>query len=156
MEIVSATPDDAPAILALQRLAYQSEAALYDDYTIPPLTETLDDLRAEFGRQVILKAVIDDEIVGSVRGKEQQETCRIGRLIVLPGRQGQGVGTAMMREIERRFPAVSRFEVFTGHKSDRNIRLYERLGYRIQRRQVVSDKLTLVFLDKPNDAGKRR
>jgi hypothetical protein len=36
-EISPAAVDDAEAILALQRLAYQSEAAIYDDFTIPPL-----------------------------------------------------------------------------------------------------------------------
>ena len=46
MEIVSAALDDAEAILALQRLAYQTEAALYDDFTLPPLIETLAELRA--------------------------------------------------------------------------------------------------------------
>ena len=41
MEITTAIIEDAAAILVLQRLAYQSEAAIYDDFTIPPLTETL-------------------------------------------------------------------------------------------------------------------
>ena len=38
--IVQASPDDAGEILALQKMAYQSEAKLNDDWTIPPLTET--------------------------------------------------------------------------------------------------------------------
>ena len=36
------------AILALQKLAYESEARLYDDWKLPPLTQTLDSLQAEF------------------------------------------------------------------------------------------------------------
>ena len=39
---------DAAAILDLQHLVYQSEAALNDDYTIPPLTQTLPELEADF------------------------------------------------------------------------------------------------------------
>ena len=41
MEITQATAEDAAAILALQRLAYQSEAEVYGDFSIPPLTQTL-------------------------------------------------------------------------------------------------------------------
>jgi hypothetical protein len=74
---------DAPAILDLQRLAYQSEAALYDDYTIQPLTQTLTELEEDFQQQFYLKATLDGTIVGAVRAYEQDGTCFIGRLIVL-------------------------------------------------------------------------
>jgi hypothetical protein len=57
LEIMSADPADAGDILALQRLAYQSEARLYGDWDIPPLTQTLAELRAEFATLLVLKAV---------------------------------------------------------------------------------------------------
>ena len=56
MEILPATIADADEILALQKLAYASEAALYDDESLPPLTQTLEQMQAEFDRQVVLKA----------------------------------------------------------------------------------------------------
>jgi hypothetical protein len=46
--IERASVEDAQEILALQRLAYQSEAEIYDDYSIPPLTQTLEAIRADF------------------------------------------------------------------------------------------------------------
>ncbi len=55
-QIAPATIDDAPAILDLQKLAYHSEAILYRDWSIPPLTQTLAELRAEFTDWKILKA----------------------------------------------------------------------------------------------------
>lgn len=48
--ISAATDQDAEQILKLQYLCYQQEAALYDDYAIEPLTQTLQALRAELGR----------------------------------------------------------------------------------------------------------
>ena len=36
----------------------------------------------------------------------------------------------------------------TGHKSFANIRLYERLGYRVFRTDTVSPALSLVFMEK--------
>lgn len=148
MMITSATLEDAQAILELQWLAYRSEAELYGDDKLPPLTETVDQLRAEFGHRLILKAVDDGLIVGSVRVHQAGDTCHIGRLIVHPDRQGRGLGTALLNEVERRFPEARRFELFTGKLSVRNIRLYERLGYVAFKEQVVSPKVTLVYLAK--------
>ncbi len=147
--IAPADIDDAPVILALQKLVYESEARLYDDWTLPPLTQTIDSLRAEFATSLVLKAVDGDAtIVGSVRARESAGTCHVGRLIVSPGQQGRGIGTRLVTEIEARFPAVPRFELFTGNLSAANIRLYERLGYRHYREQVMSPTVTLVFMEK--------
>jgi ribosomal protein S18 acetylase RimI-like enzyme len=146
--IEPATIDDAAAILALQKLAYESEARLYGDWNLPPLTQTLDALRAEFAHSVILKVTDGDRLAGSVRARESAGTCHVGRLIVAPARQGAGLGTGLMREVEARFPAVPRFELFTGSRSTGNIRLYERLGYRRCREQVLSPAVTLVFMEK--------
>ena len=38
---------DAAEILALQKIAYRSEAAIYDDDAIPPLTQTLAEMEAD-------------------------------------------------------------------------------------------------------------
>lgn len=139
---------DAAAILALQKLAYQSEARLYDDWKLPPLTQSLESLRAEFDASRVLKALDGEQLVGAVRARGTSGTCRIGRLVVSPGLQGRGIGTRLMRAVEAEFPDVDRFELFTGSRSEANIRLYERLGYRRSREQVLSPAVTLVFLEK--------
>lgn len=153
-EILPATPDDASAILALQRLAYQSEAMLYADWSIPPLTQSLDELREEFGRLTILKAVDrTGNIIGSVRGGLDSgacpPVCRVGRLIVHPKHQRQGLGTALLAAIEASFPGAARFALFTGAQSQGNLRLYQRQGYQPVDARAVKPGLTLVFLEKP-------
>jgi GNAT superfamily N-acetyltransferase len=148
-----ADTDDALQILDLQRLAFQSEAALWDDYTIPPLTQTLSKLKADFRRQVFLKATVEGNIVGSVRGHIQRGTCFVGRLIVHPDYQNRGIGTQLMHEIERHFAQARRYEIFTGQKSERNIYLYQKLGYHIFRTQRLTDKVTLVYMEKDNTAA---
>ena len=80
--IERASLDDSPAILELQKLAYQSEARLYDDWTLPPLTQTLEDLREEIAASVTLKATEAGTLVGSVRAREANGLCQIGRLVV--------------------------------------------------------------------------
>ncbi len=153
MEIKPAMIEDAEAILALQRLAYQSEAAIYDDFTIPPLTETLADIKTRFQDRRFLKAVADGQIVGSVRAFQDGPTCHVERLIVHPDYRRQGIGTALLHWIESCFPAAQRFELFTGHKSESNIRLYERVGYRAFRQKEVNEKVSLVFMEKAVGGG---
>ena len=46
--IERANIEDAKEILDLQKLTYQSEAENYNDYTIPPLTQTLEEIEADF------------------------------------------------------------------------------------------------------------
>jgi len=147
-DVAHAHVDDAVAILELQKLAYQSEARLYDDWKLPPLEQTLDSLRAEFAGSRVLKASDGARIVGSVRAREAEGTCHVGRLIVAPDRQGLGLGTRLMHAIEAEFSGVARFELFTGGRSEANIRLYERLGYQRCREHVVSPAVTLVYLEK--------
>src|SRR5208282_3059421 len=140
--------EDAEAIVALQKLAYESEALIYDHFTIPPLTQTLENLQSEFNTKTILKAVADGRIVGSVRAYQMNHTCYVERLIVHPDFQGRGIGTRLMNEIEEQFATTSRLELFTGHKSEKNIRLYSKLGYKIFKREPVTDRLTFVFMEK--------
>ncbi|MGD8473817.1 MAG: GNAT family N-acetyltransferase [Anaerolineae bacterium] len=155
MLIQPAQPQDAAEILALQKLAYQSEAAIYGDHSIPPLTQTLDQMRADLERQTCLKATVDGCIVGSVRARLKESTCFVNRLIVHPDHQNRGIGTRLMAEIQRAFAGVARFELFTGHRSERNLCLYRKLGYRPCKQERVSEALILVFLEKNHPPQQR-
>jgi phosphoribosylanthranilate isomerase len=148
VRIESAVLKDAVEILALQKLAYQSEAELNDDYSIPPLTQTLPELEAEIDRQCVLKAVENDRIIGSVRAEISGGTCRIGRLIVHPERQNQGIGTQLMYAVESRFAEAERYELFTSERSERNLNLYRKMGYREFKREPLNERVTLVYLEK--------
>jgi GNAT superfamily N-acetyltransferase len=146
--IEDAAPADAAAILALQRLCYQSEARRYGDWTIPPLTQTLPELRAEFATSVILAARLGERVIGSVRGHEDGDCVSVGRLIVHPEFQRRGLGTALMAAVEWRFAPPACVELFTGHRSDGNLQFYRRLGYVEHRRESVSERLRLIYLRK--------
>lgn len=148
MNIKQADTQDAAAILDLQKLAYRSEATLYDHPTIPPLTQTLDQLQAEFAMHLFLKAVVDDAVVGSVRARVVHGTCQVGRLIVHPAMQRRGIGTTLIHNIEHLHPLAERFELFTGSRSDGNIRLYQRLGYGIYKTEALNERVTLVYMEK--------
>ncbi len=117
VKIFHANINDTPEILELQKLAYQREAILYDDWTIPPLIQTLSEIQAECENSVFLKAQWEAQIVGSVRAVFDSDTCKIGRLIVHPNFQQKGIGSLLMKNIEASFPNAKRFELFTGARA---------------------------------------
>ncbi|MNZ71142.1 putative acetyltransferase [compost metagenome] len=148
IHIALAEKADLDEILRLQYLSYQSEAEMYHDYNIPPLKQTITDLEDEFEKQIILKVVADNRIVGSVRAYKDRDICKIGKLIVHPDYQNRGIGSKLMNEIELRFVHCNKFELFTGEKSLKNIYLYQKLGYQRTRELEVNPQLTMIYLEK--------
>lgn len=148
LQIQEATLDDLKCILELQKECYQTEAQLYNDFNIPPLTQTFESITDEFRRGTLfLKGVIDGQIAASVKGMIRNRTAYIGRLIVKSGFQNQQIGQSMMESIEHHLKAI-RYELFTGHKSEKNLYLYKKLGYTEFKRENVNGALTLVYLEK--------
>jgi ribosomal protein S18 acetylase RimI-like enzyme len=148
MEISKAEISDAEMILGIQQLAYISEAKHYNDFKIPPLTQTLKSLQSEFTTHVFLKAIVDSMVVGSVRGIEKNGICYLGRLMVLPRFQGKGIGAALLLEIEKYYSNVKRFELFTGSSSVENIHFYKKLGYKEFKLEPLNDNVTFVYMEK--------
>ena len=142
---------DAPEILKLQKLAYRSEAEIYNDFKIPPLKQSLREAKLDFSKQTVLKAVVGDRIVGSVRAYKQAGTCFIGKLIIHPDFQNQGLGTMLIKKIETMFNDVNRYEVFTGHKSEKNLYLYQKLGYTKFKEVRIHENLSMAYLEKKNE-----
>jgi ribosomal protein S18 acetylase RimI-like enzyme len=156
IEITPARVDDAQQILDLQRAAYRSVAEHYGVWDLPPLTQTLDELIAEYATHSILVArhspgiatTPRDPIVGSVRARVVDGTAYVGRLAVAPDMHARGIGRRLLWGIERSTAPVHRYELFTGGRSDRSLRMYERAGYRRIRAEQQPDTVTLVYMEK--------
>lgn len=148
MIIEKAEMKDMEEILALQKLAYQSEAELCNDYSIPPLKQSLESIKEDFSKMIILKAVEEGKIIGSVRAFEENEVCHIGRLIVHPTCQNKGIGKLLVHHIEDCFSTCKKYSLFTGNKSVKNLSFYGKLGYRSVKEEEINEKLTLVYLEK--------
>jgi ribosomal protein S18 acetylase RimI-like enzyme len=145
----AATLADAEAILALQLLCFESEGALTGDYSIAPLTQTIEGMRQDIREKTVLALRVGGRVMGSVRAHLDGGTCEIGRLMVHPDLQGRRLGIRLMAAIEEEFaPQVTRYALFTGHLSVRNLSLYNKLGYREYKRARHSELLEVVFLEK--------
>jgi methylmalonyl-CoA/ethylmalonyl-CoA epimerase len=143
LSVRPAEPRDAGEVLTVQRAAFVTEAQLHDDVQMAPLTQTLDEVRQAIATTAVLVAVDGARIVGSVRAYEVGRYWHIGRLVVVPDRQGEGIGSLLITEIERLAPPhLSAFSVETGPKSVRNVRLYERHGYAQAPNDTILIRLT--------------
>ncbi|QKG26733.1 GNAT family N-acetyltransferase [Actinomadura verrucosospora] len=148
--IEAAVPADAGELLTLQRAAYVTEAQLYGDPFIPPLVESLEQLRKVLeGDAVVLKAMLGGRMAGAVRAQFSDRTCLVGRLVVAPDLQGRGIGGRLMRALEERVAGrADALVLFTGHLSEGNLRLYRRLGFAETHRERVAAHLTFVHMRK--------
>ena len=94
-----------------------------------------------------LKAVTPHHIVQAEEADLEAILELIGKLMVHPEHQGNGLGSCLLQELEKNCPAP-RLELFTSNKSLRNLCLYERNGYTRCAEKAVSPALTLIFLEK--------
>jgi len=150
MKITRADESDLAEILALQRLAFYEVGVRYNDMNTTPLPQTLEELIEESRGQVFLKAVQDGVIVGAIRGRLDGKTCRVSKVMVHPDHQNRGIGRGLMSAIEKEFD-VNVFELRTGHLDEKNISLYEKLGYALTgEKEQISDTLWFVRMRKQN------
>lgn len=146
MVIERAVAGDAGEVFTLTRAAYVPEAQLYGDPFLAPLVESVEQVRTGIEGGVVLKAVDGGRIVGAVRGRMAGSACLVGRLVVAPDRQRLGIGSALLTALHHEVPEAEAFDLFTGHLSEGNLRLYRRHGYRETSRERMDDHLTLVHM----------
>ncbi|QMU97636.1 GNAT family N-acetyltransferase [Microbacterium esteraromaticum] len=139
--------DDAGEVLTLQRAAFVSEAQIYGSVDMPPLTQTLDAVRAELADCYGWTARLDGRLVGALRGRIDGELLLVGRIAIAPDMQGEGIGRGLLDAAERGSGA-SHSELFTGSLSEANIRLYESCGYEISERVPQDGGTEQVFMRK--------
>ncbi|MFE2030206.1 GNAT family N-acetyltransferase, partial [Streptomyces hygroscopicus] len=108
--------------------------------------------RAKGGAGGVMPPRGGEEVVGSVRGVvDDKGTAAIAKLIVHPRMQRHGLGGRLLAAIEERLAeerAAKRYRLFTGHRSEGNLRLYRRYGYAQVGTEEVNRRLSLVTLEK--------
>jgi ribosomal protein S18 acetylase RimI-like enzyme len=144
--------DEATAgeLLTVRRAAFVSEAQAYDDPHIPPLTQTLEELRADLVDPgvVTIGAWRGHRLVGSIRVAVDGAKATLGRLAVVPDLQQQGIGTQLLLAVPEYLPqGITEVWVFTGKDSVANIAMYGKHGFEHEFDQTTGD-LTYAYLRK--------
>jgi GNAT superfamily N-acetyltransferase len=148
IKIETASVDDAETVLCIQKKAFLEQAEIYNDYQLPPLTQSLDSIEEEFKSKTFLKAVLNNQIIASTRFSVTDGYVDIDRLVVDPHYQNQGIGMLLLKEVERIALGATALRLFTGNKSKRNLHLYNKLGFCKVREDMTDQGITLVYLEK--------
>ena len=140
LDVRLATPADAAELLVLQRACWAPEGLASGDWVVPPLAETLEEVRAAVGEwptYAVRTASVEGglgRLVGSVRGRVRTGDPAVWettRLMVAPDLQGRGLGRELLALSEAAAPAsVTTFWLTTGVVAAQNQRFYRRAGYR--------------------------
>ncbi len=144
-------PEHAGEVLTVQRAAFVAEARLHGTTEIPPLLETLDDIRRELGATITMGALLAGRLVGAIRLTLEGPIGWISRVAVAPDQQGKGIGSCLLDAVEAAAPPqVRRFQLAAGKKSTANVAMYERRGYRefSQRSNAAGVELVLMGKDR--------
>ena len=148
MKIEIANIEDVPEILDLQYKAFRPVAESLNWLDAPTLTETVEHALAEFPKYTTLKMLSDDgKIVGSVRGRVEDGSLYIGRLMVLPEFQKNGYGRILLREIQSILPH-NRAWLDTSGDVSKTVSFYEREGFRTFESKRFENGVSWIFMEK--------
>ena len=151
--ILRAEPADAEAILGIQKRAFAAEAQAVQDWSIPPMAETLASVLEHIRSACVFKAVDGDRVIGSIRGVLSGGVCSIHRLSVDEAYRGRGLGSALLTAVEQAHPAATGFALTTNAAMEENVRFYLRHGYRVEARVRYAETITLVEMSKLSQAA---
>jgi GNAT superfamily N-acetyltransferase len=145
-----ATTADAGEIMTVQRAAFVQEAQLYRDPEVPPLVESLDDIRRAITTATVIVGRMGHRLVAAGRVTVRDRVGHIGRLAVAPDLHGRGIGRALLAAVEASCaPEVDGWALFTGAMTQGNLHLYHSAGYVDSHTQHVRGDLTFVHMRKP-------
>lgn len=136
-----ATADDVANVVALVESAYRGESSRDGWTTEADLlggqrtdAEAVRDLIAAPGQVVLLALEADDTLLGCCELRRRADgTAYFGMFAVVPRRQGDGIGKAVLAEAERRVVddwSARRMEMTVLVQREELIAWYERRGYR--------------------------
>lgn len=129
--IRDATPADAERIVEILRGGFAEFAGLFD----PPsgaLSETVETVNEKLQQGRCFLGVSEDGPVACVFARKDGDDMYLYRLAVLPNYRGSGMGVALTRKVEdyAAQTGLKRVRLGTRLAVARNIRYYERLGYK--------------------------
>lgn len=148
VKIELATTQDVPALLDLQRMAFGSLCEQLGWEDAPILSESLKYAYEQFAQCTTLKVEnADGQIIGSVNGKVTDGSLYIGRLMVLPEYQQQGIGKQLFREIQLRL-SHNRVWLCTCQQIRPPYDFYLREGFKPFKSEEVGPGLTWAYMEK--------
>ncbi|MCX4821615.1 GNAT family N-acetyltransferase [Streptomyces sp. NBC_01142] len=144
---ISATPRR--QLWELQRAAYAAEAELIGFDGIPPLHETLQELRG--CTESFLGVSDENGLAGAVSWNRLHDgTLDICRLVVYPRAHRRGIATALLNSLDVMEPADVTL-VSTGTANQPALALYQRRGFTLISKRQIAPGVTVTLLERKTD-----
>ncbi len=134
--ITRATAADAPLVRAISRAAYAEWVPLIGREPWPMTADY--DAALRHHRIDLLR--LEDEVVALIEIVPQPDHLLVENVAVLPEFQGRGLGRRLMSHAEAVATSLGHgtIRLYTNRRFARNIALYQRLGYVVERLQTVA------------------
>lgn len=151
IELVRATTEDASQLWEMQVKSFRALLDKYQDYDTNPASEPLEKMvhRLRQKETFYYFIVADEAKVGAIRVIDKQAgKKKISPLFILPEHQNRGIAQKAMKLCED-IHGRDNWELDTILQEEGNCYLYEKMGYhRTGKREMINDKMTLVFYEK--------
>ena len=139
---------DIKELYELQLRAFETEAEMTGSRNIPALMESYEENRADFVNwRVLVQRDDSGRIIGAVRFRDEGDHTEIGRVMVAQEFRNRGIASGLLRAVEDQ-SQTGTLELYTCTRSHSNIRLYEKLGYRIYKVEQGGRDLSFAYMRK--------
>jgi pimeloyl-ACP methyl ester carboxylesterase/N-acetylglutamate synthase-like GNAT family acetyltransferase len=147
------SPDDADAIRALTRQAYAAWVALIGREPLPMMA----DYDAALRQHRFDLAYRGGELIGLIETRAEPDHLLVINVAVAPAQQSAGLGRRLLAHAEAlaREQGLTALRLYTNARFDRNLAIYRRLGYAVDREETNERGVT-VHMVKTVDAEARR
>jgi len=131
LTIRRATVKDAPYIFSIIQKAFKEYSKITGQTNLEALAETVEDIEEAIKTRTVFIAVMDDNIVGTVRISIEGDQANISRFAVDCDNQNNGIGKALMNEADTYLKKmhVKKVTLHTSSKHDVLMRFYYGIGF---------------------------
>jgi ribosomal protein S18 acetylase RimI-like enzyme len=133
-------------LFELQRASYLIEAKLINFFEIPPLLETINELK-DCG-ETFLGYFEGDVLAGAVSFTMESDTLTICRMIVHPNHFRKGIAQRLLTEVENRNRKITIYKVATGKENIPAKILYLKNGYKFIKDMKIVPGLFITYYEK--------
>ncbi|AZU61727.1 GNAT family N-acetyltransferase [Neobacillus mesonae] len=130
----------------VQKASYLVEAKLINFFEIPPLVESIEDLKNSM--EVFYGYFEEEELAGAISCTEEGEELTIGRLVVDPKHFRKGIAQKLLCAIEENHPEIRVYKVSTGKENGPAKNLYLKNGFKTVNQVEASPGLFLSIFEK--------
>jgi len=126
-----ATSHDAPAVFSILQSAFIEYGRITGQSRLEALFETVDDIKREIETKVVYIAIIDDNIVGTLRLDIKEDQAYLSRFAVDRNCRNSGVGKSLMSMVDKYLmdKKVNKVFLHTSSKHTLLMRFYYGRGF---------------------------